>query len=110
MNKDDLISRAEACECIGKMIHEYREKGEHALADGMILACRYGIKCLPAVDAMPVVHGRWIYESEGMGDYSHCSECGCRVQGGRISDLSARYKLCPNCGAIMDKKEKEKQV
>lgn len=52
---DDLISRAAACECIGKMIHEYREKGEDDLADGMILARRYGIKCLPAVDAAPVV-------------------------------------------------------
>lgn len=54
----DLISRAAACECIGKMIHEYREKDEHDLADGMILARRYGIKCLPAVDAVPVVRCR----------------------------------------------------
>ena len=64
---DDLISRAAACECIGKMIHEYREKGEGDLADGMILARRYGIKCLPAVDAIPV---EWLqkkrkYASEG---------------------------------------------
>jgi len=55
---DDLISRAAACECIGKMIHEYREKGEDDLADGMILARRYGIKYLPAVDAVPVVRCR----------------------------------------------------
>lgn len=54
---DDLISRAAVCECLGKMIHEYREKGENDLADGMILARRYGIKCLPAVDAIPV---NWI--------------------------------------------------
>lgn len=52
---DDLISRKAACECIGKMIHEYREKGEDDLADGMILARRYGIKRLPAVDAAPVI-------------------------------------------------------
>ena len=54
----DLISRAEACECIGKMIHEHREKGDYALADGMILVRRYGIKCLPAVDAVLVVRCR----------------------------------------------------
>lgn len=64
---DDMISRAAACECIGKMIHEYREKGEDDLADGMILARRYGLKCLPAVDAIPV---EWLrekrkYASEG---------------------------------------------
>lgn len=52
---DDLISRAAACACIGKMIKEYREKGEDDLADGMILARRYGIKKLPTVDAIPVV-------------------------------------------------------
>ncbi len=71
---DDLISRAAACECIGKMIHEYREKDEHALADGMILARRYGIKCLPAVDAAPVVFCKdcKYYDSEPGGDIMMC--------------------------------------
>lgn len=49
----DLISRKAACECMGQMIHEYREKGEDGLADGIILARRYGIKRLPAVDTVP---------------------------------------------------------
>ena len=93
---DDLISRAAACECIGKMIHEYREKGEDDLADGMILARRYGIKRLPAVDAVPVVHGRWEYfHCVGCGRY-RCSECSHWVDAG----LDRNY--CPNCGAKMD--------
>lgn len=50
----DLISRKAACECMGQMIHEYREKGEDGLADGIILARQYGIKRLPAVDAVPI--------------------------------------------------------
>ena len=92
----DLISRAAACECIGKMIHEYREKGEDDLADGMILARRYGIKRLPAVDAVPVVHGRWEYfHCVGCGRY-RCSECSHWVDAG----LDRNY--CPNCGAKMD--------
>lgn len=49
----DLISRNAACDCMGQMIHEYREKGEDGLADGIILARRYGIERLPAVDAVP---------------------------------------------------------
>ena len=51
---DDLIPRAAAYDVIGEMIKEYREKGEDDLADGMIIARRYGIKRLPAVDAIPV--------------------------------------------------------
>lgn len=49
---DDLISRAAAIECIGDMIKEYREKGEDGIADGMILARRYGIKRLPTIASM----------------------------------------------------------
>ena len=103
MDSNDLISRAAACECIGKMIHEYREKGEHALADGMILARRYGIKCLPAVDAVPVVHARpiWINPLNPGAKMctwkcsSLCSACGDYVATG--------WKYCQNCGAKMDK-------
>lgn len=89
----DLISRAAACECIGKMIHEYREKGEDDLADGMILARRYGIKCLPAVDAVPVVHGVW--EVCDDCNITRCSVCKWNFES-RID-----YKYCPNCGAQM---------
>ena len=45
-----------------------------------------------------VKHGRWIAERDRMGNYSHCSECGCRCQG-----YAPNYKYCPNCGAKMDK-------
>jgi hypothetical protein len=98
----DLISRAAACDVIGEMIKEYREKGEDDLADGMILARRYGIKRLPAVDAAPVVHGRpvWINPLDPGAKMciwkcsSFCSVCGdCVVVG---------WKYCPNCGARMD--------
>ena len=85
---DDLISRAAAIRALASSNGDYLDALER-------------LEKIPAVDVTPVVHGRWIYENEGMGDYSHCSECGFRVQGGRISDLSARYKFCPNCGALM---------
>ena len=54
VEKADLISRAAACNAISKMIHECRENGEDAVADGMILARRYGIKQMPTIDAIPV--------------------------------------------------------
>lgn len=100
----DLISRTVACLCIGNMIHEYREKGEDDLADGMILARRYGIKCLPAVDAVPVIHGRWSEKrwitDDDWGVINHraivCSACKREIADGE------QTCYCPNCGAKMD--------
>lgn len=57
----------------------------------------YHFVTAPAADVAPVVHGRWIAETERMGNYSHCSECGCRCQG-----YTPHYNYCPNCGAKMD--------
>ena len=60
----------------------------------------------PAVDAEPVRHGRWIYKpawsNADWGVYL-CSEC------------NKPYwwntdHYCPNCGAKMDKEEKDGQV
>lgn len=50
----------------------------------------------PAVDAVPVVHGRWTYfNCVGNGRYQ-CSECQHWVDAG----LDRNY--CANCGAKMD--------
>ena len=98
--QERLIDGNELMEWLKGKIRECVVLNAHAEAATTEEIIRY-VKHMPAVDAVPVVHGRWIYENEGMGDYSHCSECGCRVPGGRISDLSARYKFCPNCGAKM---------
>ena len=56
-----------------------------------------------AVDAVPVVHGRWIVKehSAPYGGYHlfHCSEC---------DEPNAREKnYCPNCGAKMDLEEND---
>lgn len=54
-------------------------------------------KIKPADDVAPVRHGVWVREIERTGNYSHCSECGCRCAG-----YTPNYKYCPNCGAKMD--------
>ena len=48
------------------------------------------IRDSPTVDAVPVVHGRWISHYA----YVDCSECG--------ESADEHYKYCPNCGATMD--------
>lgn len=115
---DDLISRAAACDEIGEMIHEYREKGDHSLADALILVRRYVLKQLPAVDAAPVVHARWIvvhgYCTPGGDPVWACSKCGKGLHvfgiehstyGSDIAD--DQWVACPNCGAKMDGERRE---
>lgn len=57
----------------------------------------------PTVDAVPVRHGKWIFNPkdaiEMMFTLPKCSECGAEsVDGGNY---------CPNCGARMDEERKE---
>ena len=54
----------------------------------------------PAVDAVEVVHGRWIHKHfddvcGGWYNEWHCSVCN-----GRVYEKGFNY--CPNCGAKMD--------
>ena len=62
----------------------------------------------PTVDAVEVVHGRWIpleYDGYADGypvwDLWECSECGEEHKG----DEDTLTNYCPNCGAKMDGKD-----
>lgn len=49
----------------------------------------------PTVDAVEVVHGRWMDEHQGFMYYdATCSVCG------KHNDSASKF--CPNCGAKMD--------
>lgn len=48
----------------------------------------------PRVDAVEVVHGRWIISSDGY--YPYCSECKEEPKHGEMTNY------CPNCGAKID--------
>lgn len=50
----------------------------------------------PTIDAVPVVHGRWVKEN-CQGDYGRCSKCNCRIPW-----TPRNYNFCPSCGARMD--------
>ena len=72
--------------------------------DGALYAClgavddvRFLVDSQATVDAVEVVHGRWIWTITGEEDYEQyyrCSKC---------NDHSySEYNYCPNCGAKMD--------
>ena len=48
----------------------------------------------PSIDAVEVVHGRWIDAREYCGDYM-CSNCDALYG-------TNKFNYCPNCGAKMD--------
>lgn len=52
------------------------------------------VKEQPTVDAVPVVHGRWIAQDSGRTRFM-CSEC-------KSKNHHGHENYCPNCGARMD--------
>ena len=56
----------------------------------------------PTVDAVPVVHGKWIKKHDDIIYWWECSECGNRENvEGRLS------RFCTDCGARMDGADNE---
>ena len=53
----------------------------------------------PTIDAVPVVHGRWVSkDSRYPFSWRYCSECGYHV----TASMARNYKGCPICLARMD--------
>lgn len=117
MDNNDLISRAAAVAEIEEYIEEYSElepeTGYHNLKWCAMEEAKDVLSMLPAVDAVPVVHGRWVkvsgYVTPGGDPVWKCSECGKGVHvygiehgtyGADIAD--GQWISCPNCGAKMD--------
>ena len=94
---NDLISRAEAIKAFTGKPPEYYHTS-YIVSE---------LNSVPAVDAVPVVHGRSVRISPFGPDarvciwrcLSRCSICGEYV----VED----WKYCPNCGALMDMEAKE---
>ena len=99
---DDLISRSALLE----QVHNERDIAHSKVQEyggifwiGVRSALNWCIAKLnedPAVDAVPVVHGRWIKHDNGIGYLPsyECSVCG--------KLWNADMYFCGECGAIMD--------
>lgn len=75
-----------------------------------ITGIQHSIKRLdnaPTIDAVPVVHGRWVETGKvfvhSMYDlFTKCSKCSF---GHVRNEYQEPYRYCPNCGAKMDAEE-----
>lgn len=99
----DLISRGALMDCFEK---EYKQSSYpyfhiDEITDEIIHA--------PAVDAVPVVHGRWEEWWPGISVIMTGEEMlyRCSVCTAKYADI-AGYNYCPNCGADMRGDESEK--
>lgn len=91
---NDLISREKVERVIMAMVHEPGLIDDASVFGYMVLNA---VRTMQAIDAEPVVHGRWISHF----DRSECSACG----GICWADSASTYDYCPNCGAKMDLEE-----
>lgn len=62
------------------------------------------IDAQPTIEAVPTVHGEWIFKNDGAyrKRRAYCSVCGKRSGIGGI-ESNQRKPFCPNCGADMRK-------
>lgn len=82
----DLISREAAIKTINDNVSTIAEK---TFYDCLLYR-------IPSVDAVPVVHGKWVNVIGGFFEMGRCSVCGGQWP------TAGGLNFCPNCGAKMD--------
>lgn len=100
----DLISRAAAIDYLMTNMGWRDEDGyEVDDADEKRAIITDLVNGIPAVDAAPVVHARWLECEDDWGDcHYQCSECGCEWCLNDGTPEENGMKFCPSCGAKMD--------
>lgn len=88
----DLISREEAIELIRSL--SISIGGKEIFHPEVKKSVIEALDLSPTVDAVPVLHGRWIRQDNTYTRYM-CSEC-------ESTNHDGHEKFCPNCGAKMD--------
>ena len=103
MAKDDLISKNDLLLSLAEYVNSNAYLNQTAL-DALLMVMRW-VQETPAVDAVPVVHGRWVKANGMMPPEYHGRKCCSVCDAFALSDFYGRERLsdfCPNCGAKMD--------
>ena len=98
--RTDLISRSAVLDRLEMLRRNYTLKAGYR--DAMTDAIGE-VRGTPAIDAVPVVHARWIYSGDMDLDgnsQGYCSRCGAGDK--HRADLKNLVPYCWKCGARMD--------
>lgn len=107
----DLISREAAVRLIREKADVYKasqfaSSHEHIKVREMTLDCAAKIENLPAVDAEPVRHAKWVHKTDSLGNKidvcSACEEEAVGYDGHHGDYITVPTDYCPHCGAKMD--------
>lgn len=94
----DAISRSEAVKALTRIAMQVSKDKMRTVS-----RCVNEIEMLPALEAAPVVHARWVYSDTADADNNidaYCSHC----DAGDTHSVEKMHKVpyCWNCGARMD--------
>lgn len=104
----DLIDRAAANAALEKLDELMRHRAETEDKEfvkvqvGITLA-RCEIDAIPTIDAAPVVHAKWVVNTDDFTPKKRCTNCGYNkpMKAGEGIEQEPEA-FCPACGAMMD--------
>lgn len=99
----DLISRSAVLDCARKVVSY---NSAHLDINAIYVVDVEDIEYAPTIDAVPVVHARWIYSGYVDADgnrHANCSRCGAGEE--HKEEWTDKVPYCWKCGARMDAKE-----
>lgn len=97
---NDMISREAAIEMLKEKLN--RNYTPSFIAGDAFASALHRIKKLPAVDAAPVVHARWVWADDGYCRCSNCTQKAPVMTQYQDEPTTTMTDYCPHCGAKMD--------
>lgn len=94
IDRDDLMRKHTTC-----LLHN---NGHNTVAELQVLLKL--INEQPTVDAVPVVHAKWLHDDYGA---NYCSKCYEYAYEDEKYRMIWHVRYCPSCGAKMDEEEGE---
>lgn len=98
ISRDKLIINMNDAKAIAMHMFQF-PKNQINVAEAVADAMIYNVRKAPAVDSVPVVHGKWHHDITGA---NFCSRCMKYAYEDGEYHMIWHTQYCPHCGAKMD--------